>query len=63
MKNFGLIVALLGGAMCASQPVLAQSLDNVTELKFEDYNEELRLDSRPVGRCDVRQPASFGAIA
>lgn len=32
MKNFGLIVALFGGAMCASQPVLAQSLDNVTEV-------------------------------
>ena len=32
MKNFGLIVALLGGAMCSSQPVLAQSLDNVTEV-------------------------------
>ena len=32
MKNFGLIVALLGGAMFASQPVLAQSLDNVTEV-------------------------------
>lgn len=32
MKNFGLIVALLGGAMCGSQPVLAQSLDNVTEV-------------------------------
>ncbi len=32
MKNYGLIVALLGGAMFASQPVLAQSLDNVTEV-------------------------------
>ena len=32
MKNFGLIIALLGGAMCASQPVLGQSLDNVTEV-------------------------------